>query len=162
VRWPWLVKELRVRKIRCLKRANELLEKSFLPLLTRRFTVPPARAADVHRRVPRNINLDRVLSFQESRVVQNDWTVSWRNRWFQLTEANRKLPLARARVLVSERLDGTIELLYRGRALEWVELPGRPERQERAARRGPAAGDGKKWRPAPNHPWRKRAQRGGE
>ena len=154
-----LVKELRIRKISTLEAANELLEKSFLPMLERRFTVPAAREANVHRRVPRRINLDRVLSFQERRVVQNDWTVSWRNRWFQLTEANRRLSLSRARIVVSEQLDGTIELLYRGRVLEWVELPGRPERAGRGKRKAlPGPGE-KPWRPASNHPWRKRRQK---
>jgi hypothetical protein len=40
--------------------------------------------------VPRDVDLALVLSFQEKRVVQADWTVAWRRPWFQLTAANQK------------------------------------------------------------------------
>ena len=53
----------------------------------------PAKSADLHRRVGRGVKLARVLSFQEERVVQQDGTIRWRNRWFQLTARNQKLAL---------------------------------------------------------------------
>lgn len=157
-----LVKDLRIRNVSCLQKANELLETRFLPMLARRFTVPASREANVHRRVGRGINLDRILSFQESRVVQNDWTVRWRNRWFQLTEANQKLSLVGARIVVSERLSGELELIYRGRTLAWEELPGRPERASRKKTKAAGSSGAKKWRPAKNHPWRRGIRRPGE
>src|SRR5262245_24634092 len=58
--------------------ANCYLEASFLAELNRQFNVKPKRKADVHRSVPRDVQLSRVSSFQETRVVlQNDWTVVW-------------------------------------------------------------------------------------
>jgi transposase len=152
-----LVKAMRLAKVSDLKRANELLERDFLPMLNRRFTVMPARKADVHRRVPKGVRLDRVLAFQERRVVQNDWTIRWRNRWFQLTEKNQRLSLAKQSVTVCEHLDGTIELLFRDRALEWEELGERPSAapaKRPRAKKGPPR---KAWRPAANHPWRRGA-----
>ncbi len=157
-----LVKDLRIRNVSCLQKANELLETRFLSMLARRFTVPASREANVHRRVGRGINLDRILSFQESRVVQNDWTVRWRNRWFQLTEANQKLALVGARIVVSERLNGELELIYRGRTLAWEELPGRPERAGKKKPKTIGGSKGKIWRPAKHHPWRKGIKRPGE
>jgi hypothetical protein len=154
-----LVKALRLQKISSLEKANEMLEQSFLPMLARRFTVPALREADIHRRAGRKLNLDRVLSFQEERVVQNDWTVRWRNRWFQLTEANQKLSLARARIVVIERLDGGIELVFRGRTLEWVELPGRPKAAVQTQKKTRKGTSGGQWRPGKHHPWRKRFKR---
>ncbi|MFO0866237.1 MAG: hypothetical protein U0744_16580 [Gemmataceae bacterium] len=56
-------------------------------------------------------------------MVGNDWTLQWRNRRLQLTASNRKLALAKQRVTVCEQLDGRLRLRYRGRDLEYVELP---------------------------------------
>jgi transposase len=152
-----LVKALRWAGIRDLATANGFLEEQFLPELNGKFRVEPKWSADLHRRVPKNIQLDRVLSFQESRVVQNDWTISWCNRWFQLTEANQKLALARQRILVCEQLDGTIGLWYRGRELPCVELPEQPPR---GSAKKPATGPPESpvaagYKPASDHPWRR-------
>ena len=76
--------------------------------------------------VARGVKLEHVLSYQEQRVVQNDWTVSWCNRIFQLDEWHQKLSLARKKILVSELLDGTIRLTIAGENLRWTELPERP------------------------------------
>jgi transposase len=157
-----LVKALRLQGIRDLATANDYLEKSFLPDLNERFTVVAKQRSDLHRRLPYRVDLDQVLAFEEERVVQNDWTVRWRNRWFQLTAANGRLGLAGRRVLVREQLDGTIRLVYSGRELEWRELPGRPERAPRPSQAGgqvQAKTSAEAWRPAENHPWRRSFQR---
>jgi transposase len=153
-----LVKAMRLAGISDLEAANAFLESQFLEELNQRFSVKPKRPADVHRRAPRAEELDRVLSFQESRIVQNDWTVAWRSRCFQLTEQNRRLALARRRVLVCEYLDGTIHLTYRQRELAWEELPERPKR----ATPPPSVPKGigrVGHRPGPDHPWRKGTSR---
>ena len=97
-----LVKALRVAGISDLEEANRFLEERFLPEFNARFTVAAQEKSDVHRRLGRGVRLERVLSFQEARVVQNDWTVVWRKRRFQLTQANRRLSLRGRRVLVCE------------------------------------------------------------
>lgn len=155
-----LVKALRLEGISDLDRANAYLEKSFLPELNARFTVAATHSADLHRRGPAGLELDRVLAFEDERVVQNDWTVRWRNRWFQLTAANGRFALVGKRVLVREQLDGTIALLYRGRELACRELPGRPEpapktttTAEHVEGNGRAPG-GSPWKPPADHPWR--------
>lgn len=158
-----LVKALRLEGISDLASANAYLEESFLPDLNARFTVTPKRGVDLHRRLPGHRPLDGILVFQEERVVQRDWTVRWRNRWFQLTATNGHLGLPGKRVLVCEQLDGTIRLRYRERVLEWQELAEKPARPQRAgaereeqgkpkARKGP-------WTPAQNHPWRRPSKR---
>ena len=151
-----LVKALRVNGIRDLAKANRFLRETFLSELNRRFTVEAQRSADLHRRVPRGVKLKEVLSFQESRVVQNDWTIAWRHRWFQLTESNQKLALARRRVLVCEQLDGTIHLRYRGRELPWIELPDRPRQAKRQPPLPPRSRTAPTpHKPAADHPWRR-------
>lgn len=148
-----LVKALRLAGISDLAAANRLLDKTFLPDLARRFTVKPQQPSDLHRRVPRGMKLEQVLSFQETRVVQNDWTVAWRNRRFQLTAANGRLALVKRRVTVLEQLDGTVRLLHRGRELAWKELAERPLPAPPPAHEPTGLGR-VGIRPAARHPWR--------
>lgn len=160
-----LVKALRLEGISDLTSANEYLDKRFLADLNERFTVVAKRPADLHRRVPPRLALEQVLAFEEERVVQNDGTVRWRNRWFQLTPAPGRLALAGQRVLVREQLDGTLSMVHGGRELEWQELPGRPEPTPKPAgakeRGGRSEGEHRHRprKPAAEHPWRRAFQR---
>jgi transposase len=154
-----LTKALRLEGISDLARANAYLEESFLPKLNERFTVSAQKKADLHRRLPGGVRLEEVLVFQEERVVQNDWTLRWRNHWYQLTAVNHRYALAGKRVLVQERLDQTIRVVYRGHVLPWKELPGRPERvvsKGTTEESKPSHTPPKEvWRPDRDHPWRR-------
>jgi len=152
-----LVKALRLAKISDLATANRFLDEVFLPDLNRRFNVPAKSTTDLHRRVPREVRLERVLAYQEPRVVQNDWTVQWRGRWFQLGAGERSAGLARRRVLVIEQLDGQVVILFQGRVLRHEEVPERPARTEAA--RGPHSFNRLGVKPAANHPWKAPARR---
>lgn len=155
-----LVKELRLERISDLERANVFLEEQFLPQLNRRFTLAAARSGDVHRRVERGVKLDEVLCFEERRVVQRDWTVSWRGRYFQLERRSESLGRVGQKITVREKLDGSIQLVHRGRALSCQELPERPRAKgavakKPAADRTPASPARGPWKPAADHPWRR-------
>ena len=84
--------------------------------------------------------------------MQNDWTLRFENRWFQLAEKHQKLALAGREVTVSRRLDGELELLYGGRELCYQELPAAPQRPQKAAEAAIRSNQGQ--RPAADHPWR--------
>ena len=148
-----LVKALRRAKISDLGSANRFLQERFLPAFNRRFVRKAAKPGDLHRRVPRGLDLDRVLSIRETRVVQNDWTLRFENRWFQLAEAHQKLALAGREVTVSQRLDGGLELLHGGRELSYRELPSPPQRRQEAGEAAIRSSQGQ--RPSADHPWRR-------
>ena len=144
-----LVKALRLEGISELGRANEYLARTFLPALNRRFEREAASAADVHRGVPRN--LDEVLSWEEERVVQRDWTVACEGRWHQVKRDHEPLSLAGKKVVVRRLRDGRVQLVHRGKKLRWRALPERPQRNlvERKAQKPRAV-----VKPAAEHPWR--------
>jgi hypothetical protein len=148
-----LVKALRLKKIDTLEGANAYLEQKFLDELNGRFHVAAREPANVHRRVPAGVKLEHVLCYQEQRLVQNDWTVSWCNRILQLSVRHQTLALARKKILVSELLDGTLRLTYQARTLSWTELPERPKPAARPA--DPPAKVKPAHKPAANHPWRR-------
>ncbi len=80
-----------------------------------------ASPVDVHRAVPRNLN--EVLSWEEERVVQGDWTVACEGKWYQLDRQHEALSLVRRKVIVRTLRDGRVQLVYRGKKLKWRACP---------------------------------------
>jgi transposase len=151
-----LVKALRLAGINDREAANEFLAEKFLPALNRKFEVEPASQADVHRGIPRELN--QVLSWEEQRVVQKDWTVVCRNQWYQLDRQHEPLGLAGKRVVVRSLRDGTVQLDKGGVKLRFRRLSGRPQRLMKKpvvqAIKAPA-------KPIGEHPWRQPMLRAG-
>jgi hypothetical protein len=145
-----LVKALRLEGIGEVAAANQYLCQTFLPALNRRFKVKPASPADVHRAAPQR--LDEVLSWEEERVVQGDWTLSCNNCWYQLDRQHESLSQVRRKVIVRTLRSGTIQLVYRGAKLRYRQLPGRPQRQAPKSCPVPAV---RSTKPATEHPWRR-------
>jgi transposase len=144
-----LVKAMRLRGISDLEGANLYLEQEFLRDLNGQFTVAPASAANVHRPAPGNLR--EVLSWEEERVVQRDWTVAWENAWYQIDRRHEGMSLAGKSVVVRRLLDGTEQVVYRGKKLVWWKLPERPERPPMRPAPSQPRGDST---PAAGHPWR--------
>jgi hypothetical protein len=144
-----LVKEMRLAGINDLASANRFLDGEYLPAFHRRFARVAASPVDVHRAVPRH--LDEVLSWEEERVVQGDWTVACEGKWYQLDRQHEALSLVRRKVIVRRLRDGWVQLVYRAQKLKWRELPGRPLRvKAKPVKVRPAV-----LPPAANHLWRR-------
>lgn len=151
-----LLKELRVARVNSLEVANRFLEESFLSFWDERFTVAPRQRQDAHRPLGK-LQLDSVLCLRESRLVTSDYTLSLhRQRW--AISAPQVIPgLRNARVLVEQRLDGTLWVRFRGRhfALHHVAAPTPsglrpPVAAAKRPRKVPP-----KPNPGPDHPWRR-------
>lgn len=140
-----LVKELRLAGINDLEAANRFLEERFLPQLNKRFCVAAAQEADVHRAKPRD--LKEALSWEEPRLVQQDWTVRWKSRYFQIAKEHEGLCLARKNIIVRELRCGAVQLVAGLQRLRFKELPARPRRKVERVLKGKSP-------PALNHAWR--------
>lgn len=155
-----LVKEIRLEGLESHDEVNARLE-SFDEELSERFAVSPASDRDVHRPVPEGLDLPEVFVFEDTRTIQNDWTVRHHNVWYQITGPKRRLPPAKQRVTVVQRLDGSLKILYRGQPVEYERLPGRPQRLQSPPKAAapeaskPDNGPKTPWRPPDDHPWRR-------
>ena len=155
-----LVKEIRLRKLCSIEEVNELLGAGgFDDELNRRFAKTPADPLDLHHAVEKGLDLGGVFAIEETRVVQNDWTVRHHNRWFQIVGAKKTLPPAKSKVIVQQRLDGSLWLLYRSVRVRFEELaepPTPPVRtlQPPQATQAATTGSVEPRRPTDNHPWR--------
>jgi len=95
-----LVKGLRVVGAAAIEEANRYLDEVFLPEWNERFTVEAESAIDAHRPIGDWLCLASILSHVETRQVQNDYTVAWAGRHWQIP---------RAALRVEARLDGTLQ-----------------------------------------------------
>lgn len=150
-----LVKELRLVNISTIEEANEFVEKVFIPKFNQKFAVVPQKKGNLHKPLNRfeKTHLDKIFSIQKTRVVNNDFTVRFDKKWFQLSKAQSTLVLRKDKVLVGEKIDGSIFISLRDKYLNWIELPERPKKVEMKitalTRNEPS------WKPPANHPWRK-------
>ena len=151
-----LVKALRLAGINDLESANRFWDATYLREFNQRFVRVAASPLDVHRGRPRN--LDEVLSWEEPRVVQRDWTVACEGQWYQLDRQHEALSLVRRKVVVRTLRDARVQLVFRGQKLKWRALPDRPVRRK-PNRRTQVVRATKP--PAANHPWRRPVLRAG-
>jgi hypothetical protein len=155
-RW---VKELRLAKAKTCEQANAVLEK-LVPDHNRRFAKPALKPTDAHRRLGPSHRLESILSIQAERVVANDYVVRWANRFYQLLPPVH--PGERGgRVVIEERLDGTMAIRFGRHYLEYKEIVA--TQRSSAGSSAPKGTSGKRTqptsrpiKPAADHPWRKR------
>jgi molybdenum-dependent DNA-binding transcriptional regulator ModE len=152
-----LVKEMRLAGINDLDKANVFLEEKFLPALNRKFNVQARSSLDAHRKAVRN--LDEVLSWEEQRVVGQDWTVVWNGLWFQIQLKHERLNLATRTVTVRQLRNGSLQWLHEGKKLGVDPLPERPARVKPEPRR---VGRTHLTKPGKEHPWRRRGAATGQ
>lgn len=150
-----LLKALRRKGISDLATANVYLEEEFLAPFNQKFSVPAADLVDRHRPLPPQTDLAGILAECEARVVQNDWTVRWRNQFLQLPQAVAEEIQPGTRVTVREQLDGVLRVFHGKIELPWSPACGeRPARRRKRKRPGPT-GSSQGQKPAANHPWRR-------
>jgi len=149
-----LVKELRLRNISTVEEANEFLEKFWADDYGKRFAVAPKSKTDLHRELTAKelSNLDAIFSVQSTRQVKNDFTVQFKNHWYQLSKEQPATVRRQEKVLIEERLDGSLAIRLRGKYLNFKLLPAKPQKATQTMFALPAKS--KAHAPAPNHPWR--------
>ena len=142
-----LVKDLRLAGLATIEAANQFVE-TWLPRYNRRFAVPPAQAADLHRPSPTARELDRMLCLKMTRVVRRDWTVAHHGQLFQI-----ETQIHTQAVLVEDHLDGTMRITHRGQPLRYHAITARPVRVMAPT---PPAVPQRPVKPKPTHPWHRR------
>jgi hypothetical protein len=120
-RW---VKELRLAGVTTMAQANALLRQKLLPEFNRRFTVAPARRRNAHRDLGPEHCLPRILCMQHRRAVDNDYTVCFRNRCFQLRPPAWP-GLRRGQVILEQRANGRLLIRFGKHYLSFHEIPPR-------------------------------------
>ena len=151
-----LVKKLRRQGISTQAEVNRYLEE-YCPEPNARYAVAAAAPADYHLPGPGARRLREIFRLETERVLSHDWVVRHANRFYQGERPRQHHAPAKSRVRGCAWEDGRMEIHYRGQKLKWKEIGGRAEGRK-AEDSGPRAGATvarRKWRPGPDHPWRR-------
>lgn len=143
-----LVKAMRLAGIGDIASANQFLDETFLAPFNEQFAVTAAEAIDAHRAV--SVDLCEVLCEHHERKVGRDWCVQWRGTLLQIDPVHEALSLTGKAVTLQEAMDGTLRMLWQGKALLWKQVSQRPRRLQPKA----MIVNNKPWKPAAAHPWR--------
>ena len=152
-----LVKELRLRNISDPEAANRFLEEEFLDSFNRKFGVQAKQEGDAHRALmeTEKTSMTSIFSVRSKRRVNNDFTVRFKNNWYQLAAIQPTTVLRHDEIVIEEWLDDTIHLKLRGHELSTRVLPERPERVKKAPRVTALTRAPIHRKPAKDHPWKK-------
>ncbi len=116
-----LVKLLRLARVRSLSGANEFLEQEYWPEWNERFARPLQGVSNLHRPLTPEIDLAASLSHVESRVIDNDYTISFAGRKYRIARADVRAGMKRQSLRVELRLDGTLKARFEGHYVEIAE-----------------------------------------
>jgi len=144
-----LVKELRLHNISTIEEANKFIVNNYIPAHNSRFAVKAAKSGDVHKSITTH-NLDNIFCLKEERVIQNDFTVQYKNRILQLLPDQKAVIRPKESVLIFEHFDSHLAVSIRNIKLDFTEIVQRPIRLQETPLRQHMI-----HKPATNHPWRR-------
>jgi len=150
-----LVKEMRLADIKTIDEANKFLQK-YIPKFNEKFAVVPNKKADLHKKVDEKLKekLPQIFSVQRNRKVNNDYTVMFETKFYQLDLTQDIVVYKKDRVIVEKHLDGEIKIRLKDTYLKYSTLPERPKKQcdiklPAITQKKPSG-----WKPPVDHPWR--------
>lgn len=153
-----LIKELRLNNISTIEEANKFLEECFLPKFNAKFMIETRTMSNLHKKLTKQetSRLDSIFSRQYQRTVRNDFTISHKKHYYQLTDDQPAIICKRDKITIEERTDKSIHFRLRGKYLNYKLLPARPEKINQKTKWVIAQTANKKpCIPSLNHPWRK-------
>jgi len=149
-----LPQELRLRNIQTVEQANHFLRTEYIGEFNRKFTVAAAQTGTAFVPVT-HLNLDRIFSVQNERVVAKDNTIQFGGRVLQVPPTRFRVTLAGCRVTVYEHLDGTLSIGYGPHTVAQFNVKGEPyESRRKKAVESDAAVGIRKIRGFPQATWK--------
>jgi len=119
-----LIKEMRLANICTIDQANVFLGR-YLPIYAKRFAIKPAIRGDLHRPVPKGMDLDKILCIRTKRALRNDFTVAHDKNLYQVVDNLRA-----KNVMVEDRINGRMFIKYKDRILRYKPITQRPVKEE--------------------------------
>jgi hypothetical protein len=150
-----MIKEMRLADIKTRDTANQFMYEKYIPDHNGRFSVQARNESDAHRPLTDELcnKLHSIFSIQSKRKIRNDYTIQFKNEWFQLESTQGVAVYKRDEVTIEECLDDTIYIKLKDTYLKYRKLPERPKKVSipvvALTTKAPT------WRPPASHPWKK-------
>jgi transposase len=116
-----LIAEMGLWEIKEIAEANTFLKELFIKDYNRRFPVKAETVQRAWRKVPRDVDIERIISFRYQAVVGNDNTVRLGGMLIDIPEGPGKRGYAKARVEARQLLDGSWRVYYKDRLIAHTE-----------------------------------------
>jgi hypothetical protein len=111
-----LVKELRLQKISTPEEANAFLP-TFIKAFNRKFAVAPKDPNNAHRELLPEHDLNRIFTIKENRTLTKNLTFQYKNKIYQIQTDREVYALRKAKVVIHEYKDSSIEAFYKGKKI---------------------------------------------
>jgi hypothetical protein len=152
-----LVKELRLRGLSSIEEGNAFLP-GFIEDFNTRFAVPPRSQHNAHRPLLLADDLDQILTWQESRTLSKNLTIQFRKIVYQIQTQRPTYALRKAKVTVCLNAEGKVVILYKNKELAYTIFKKQTRQAQILSSKDlnrKVDETRKKYKPAPDHPWRK-------
>ena len=116
-----LVKEMRLAGVSTIEAANAFVQKVYIPKHNAKFAIEALSKENVHRSIE-DFDMEKIFCMKEERLLQNDFTIRYKNRVFQLHKDQRTIIRPKNHITVSENLTGVITLSIRQTDLSFNEI----------------------------------------
>lgn len=144
-----LVKEMRLKGISTIEEANKFLQEEYLPKHNQKYAVVPKSKTNLHRSAE-GYDLDSILCIKEKRTLTNDFTLRYKNQWFQLEKKQKTIISPRDTITVVTQINGALELWIREIKLN-SRIIDKPIATKKVVSKNK---EHKPWVPPVDHPWR--------
>jgi transposase len=151
-----LPKEMRLRSISSLTEGNAFLPEFMLDF-NRRFGQEARSSVDAHRPLTAKDDLDRILTWQESRSLSKNLTLQFYKTVYQIQTNRPSYALRKAQVTVCLNAQEQITILYNGKSLPYSIYHHQAQQAPIASAKQLDSALQKNRLPtipAPDHPWR--------
>jgi transposase len=152
-----LVKELRMRNICSIDEANRFLDKTYLEEHNKRFSVQASSQENAHQKIREGEDLSEILCEKHMRKVSKNLEFQFNSVIYQIKLDKPPAGLIGATVTVIRKIDGSLLVKHKGRALPVVEYYRQPHNgKEVSSKEIERFLRGRKMREVSNdHPWLK-------
>jgi transposase len=134
-----LIAEMELRDIKEMDAGNTFLNEHFIAEHNRRFAIKPEGSQKAWRRIPRDVDIERVISFRYQAAVGNDNALRLGGIVIDIPEGPGRRGYAKAKVEVRQLLDGSWRVYYRDTLIAQTDptpliepIRAKPRRKSRA------------------------------
>lgn len=119
------VKELRLKNIKTIEAANQLLQKGFIDKLNQKFMKEPQRPDDAHISLMADQDLNDILCWEYTRTVHNDWIIRFESQYLQIQKRHSNKVRPKQTITLKKHLNGKISLWNKGEKIPYcfIEKP---------------------------------------
>jgi hypothetical protein len=116
------VKELQLRSITTIGEANDFLTNEYLAKTNKKFAKQPKSSRNAHCPAKAYGDLNQIFCWEYRRKIQNDFTIRFNNRFFQIGKQQSTRTRVKQEVIVHVHLNGDMSLWNQEQRLSYKEV----------------------------------------